>query len=79
MARPDDQKLQQILDLLAEVKTDFNALRADFLRHDHGAGGTYATGVIRLNSSTNSLATGTNSSTTLANAYPATVADLYAK
>lgn len=37
MARPDEDKLNQLLSMAEELKTDLNAMRADFLSHDHGS------------------------------------------
>lgn len=53
MARPSKEKLDQIIVLLNEIKSDLNGLRTDFRAHDHGVAYTAAT--TRLNAVANAF------------------------
>lgn len=72
MARIADAKLAQLVALVTELRTDLNALRADFRAHDHGA--TYTAAAIRINASANTI-TGTETNTAVAATAP--TGDMY--
>lgn len=75
MARLNDAKLQELLTLVNELKTDLNNLRADFRAHDHGA--TYTAEAHRINASANTPS-GTEASTAVSAAsLPSNVDELY--
>ena len=67
MANLDETKLSTLVALINELKSDLNALRADFRAHDHA--GSYTAATIRVNGVVNTI-TGTEASTTVAGNAP---------
>lgn len=68
MARMAKAQVDALLALVAELKSDLNALRADFRAHDHGAT-SYDDGSIRINASACTF-TGTETSSAVAAPVP---------
>lgn len=47
MAQPSEKKIDELLSTIAELKSDLNALRTDFLTHDHST--SYNPATLRMN------------------------------
>ena len=53
--------INTLVTLCNELKTDLDALRVDYITHDHGAADTYATATLRSAASGGSTDTGATS------------------
>lgn len=61
MSRPDEDKLNQLITVVGELRTQLNELQTNFQVHDHGA--TYNPNNVAINTEASSLTYGTFSST----------------
>lgn len=69
-------EVSKLITLVNTMRAEFNLLRDCFMKHDHGAGGTYASGALRIvNATVNSMISGSMTCNSITAAVPVVFQD----